>query len=37
MLVTADADNFSIVDITGAITPAFIKERIFTKVSFVLL
>lgn len=33
LLVTADADNFSIVDITGAMTPAFIRERIFTKVS----
>ncbi|KAI0800997.1 hypothetical protein C8Q74DRAFT_459762 [Fomes fomentarius] len=31
VLVTTDAENFHIVDITGALTPAFIRERIFTK------
>ncbi|TFK92776.1 hypothetical protein K466DRAFT_195112 [Polyporus arcularius HHB13444] len=32
VLVTTDAENLHIVDITGAMTPAFIRERIFTKV-----
>ncbi|OBZ79437.1 hypothetical protein A0H81_00826 [Grifola frondosa] len=31
VLVTADAEKFNTVDITGAMTPAFIRERIFTK------
>ncbi|CDO73492.1 hypothetical protein BN946_scf185013.g127 [Trametes cinnabarina] len=31
VLVTTDAENLQIVDITGAMTPAFIRERIFTK------
>ncbi|KAI0931861.1 hypothetical protein AcW2_000643 [Taiwanofungus camphoratus] len=31
VFVSADADNFSIVDISGAMTPAFIRERIFSK------
>lgn len=33
VLVTTDAENLHVVDITGAMTPAFIRERIFTKVS----
>lgn len=33
VLVTTDAENLQLVDITGAMTPAFIRERIFTKVS----
>ena len=32
VLVTTDAENLQLVDITGAMTPAFIRERIFTKV-----
>lgn len=32
LLVTHDAENFSIVDVTGANDAAFIRERIFTKV-----
>lgn len=32
VLVTTDAENYHIVDITGAMTSAFIRERIFTKV-----
>ncbi|KAI1793829.1 hypothetical protein LXA43DRAFT_177243 [Ganoderma leucocontextum] len=32
VLVTTDAENLHVVDITGAMTPAFIRERIFTKV-----
>ncbi|KAI0639678.1 hypothetical protein C8Q77DRAFT_81212 [Trametes polyzona] len=31
VLVTTDAENLQVVDITGAMTPAFIRERIFTK------
>ncbi|KAL1951561.1 hypothetical protein VTO73DRAFT_710 [Trametes versicolor] len=31
VLVTTDAENMQVVDITGAMTPAFIRERIFTK------
>nr|WCD39453.1 Ste11-1 [Ganoderma boninense]VWO94206.1 STE/STE11/BCK1 protein kinase [Ganoderma boninense] len=31
VLVTTDAENLHVVDITGAMTPAFIRERIFTK------
>lgn len=33
VLVTTDAENLHVVDITGAMTAAFIRERIFTKVS----
>ena len=32
VLVTTDAENLHLVDITGAMTSAFIRERIFTKV-----
>ena len=32
VLVTTDAENLHVVDITGAMTPAFIRERIFSKV-----
>lgn len=32
VLVTTDAENLQVVDITGAMTPAFIRERIFSKV-----
>ena len=32
IVVTADADRYFLVDISGAKDPAFIKERIFNKV-----
>ena len=32
VLVTTDAENLQLVDISGAMTSAFIRERIFTKV-----
>lgn len=34
LLVTTNADNFTLVDVSGAMTGAFIRERIFSKVSF---
>ena len=36
VLVTTDAENLQVVDITGAMTAAFIRERIFTKVRVLL-